>query len=130
MQVVHLKAAPGVLLEAPVFEGSKRGINWIAIIGVDATKPGGLSRRFLPRGRGICLYQIEQLSAGDPIEFGADYVATSGTRYRKRWYGVVKKIHEEEVVVEEHEAPADAVSRAVELLRRRRERETAKAQRG
>lgn len=123
MEIVRIKAAPGVLLEAPVYEQSKRGVNWLAVIGVDATKPGGLSRRFLPRGRGICLYQTEQLAAGDAVEFGADYISTTETRHRTRWYGVVFEIVEEIVVLEHYADAVNAISRSVEIQRERRERQ-------
>ena len=123
MEIVRIKAAPGVLLEAPVYEQSKRGVNWLAVIGVDPTKPGGLSRRFLPRGRGICLYQVEQLAVGDAVEFGADYISTTESRHRTRWYGVVVEAVEETVVMEHYANAADTISRACSLQRALKEQQ-------
>ncbi len=117
---VKLTAAPGVLLQAPVWDDTRRGINWLAVIGADPGKPGGLSRRFMPRGRGICLYQVEQLAPGDPVEFGADHVSGSGRRTYLRWYGVVTRIDEDRVAILPMEDANCALCRAAYLRRKAR----------
>jgi hypothetical protein len=84
-----MTVANGALLEVPVYESHQRGTNWLAIIDVDGTSPGGLSRQFIDRGKGECFYLIEQVKLFDPIEFGADYTTSVGRKKRKRWFGVV-----------------------------------------
>jgi hypothetical protein len=86
---LRLSIANGALLEAPLYEEHRRGTNWMAIIDIDGTSPGGLSRRFLNHARGECFYMLEQLSLFDPVEFGADYTTSFGNKKRGRWYGVV-----------------------------------------
>lgn len=86
---LRMAVANGALLEVPVFEKNRRGTNWLAIIDIDGTCPGGLSRQWVDRGKGECYYLIEQIKLFDPIEFGADYTTTTGRRYNKRWVGVV-----------------------------------------
>jgi len=104
--------ANNALLEVPAFEDSVRGTNWLALIDVDGTKPGGLSRKFLDRGKGECFYNIEQVGLFDAIEFGADYTTTLGKRQRHRWYGVVVAKTDGALHVEEAKSGATAVLRA------------------
>lgn len=125
---VKLTAAPGVLLQAPAWDDTRRGINWMAVIGTDPGKPGGLSRRFMPRGRGICLYQVEQLAPGDPVEFGADHVSSSGRRTYQRWYGVVVRIEEDQVVMTPMQDANCALVRAAYLRRKARGTDTEEGQ--
>ena len=49
---VELTVVNSALLEAPVFEQHFRGQNWLAIIGIDPSCPGGLSRHWLPKANG------------------------------------------------------------------------------
>jgi hypothetical protein len=51
---MKLLIANGALLQAPVYEThpSGRGTNWLAVIDIDATSPGGLARRFMQTGKG------------------------------------------------------------------------------
>lgn len=86
----------------------------MAVIDVDATMPGGLSRRFMNRGRGECLYDIEQLTVFDPVEFGADYTTSVGNKKRLRWYGTVTAKTDGFILVEEAQTGATAVIRAKE----------------
>lgn len=81
----------GAMLEAPVWETHERGSNWAAVIGVDPTKPGGLSRTFVERGRGVCLYTVDQVTVFDPMEFAGDYFTYAGSKRMTRWYGVVSE---------------------------------------
>lgn len=98
---LRMAIANGALLEVPVFEKHHRGTNWMAVIDIDGTCPGGLSRQWLDRGKGECFYLIEQLSLFDPIEFGADYTTSVGRRHRKRWFGVVTAKTEDYILAEE-----------------------------
>lgn len=113
-EVVKLAVAAGVLLQAPVWEAHFRGSNWLAIIGVDPAMPGGLSRRFLPRGKGECLYVLEQLALFDPVEFGADYTTTAGRRNRTQWHGVVTAVTDGYLLVERSASGMQAILRARE----------------
>jgi hypothetical protein len=113
-KILKLLVANGALLQAPVHESHHRGSNWLALIDVDASCPGGLSRRFLNKGRGECLYDIEQLNCFDPIEFGADYTTSMGKKNRLRWYGIVAAKTEGFLLVEESPSGARAVIRAKE----------------
>jgi len=97
---VRMTVANGALLEVPVFERHQRGKNWMAVIDIDGTCPGGLSRRFIDRGRGECFYLIEQVALFDPIEFGADYMTSTGRKYNKRWLGVVVAKTDDYLLVE------------------------------
>lgn len=111
-KVYQFLVANGALLEAPVFETHIRGQNWMALIDVDASSPGGLGRRFLNRGRGECLYDVEQVGLFDPVEFGADYTTSVGNKKRLRWYGVVVGKTEGALNIEQCESGAKAVLRS------------------
>jgi hypothetical protein len=113
-KVYRLTVANDALLEAPVYEQHFRGSNWLAVIDVDASCPGGLSRRWLNRGRGECLYDIEQLALFDAIEFGADYTTSTGKKQRLRWWGIVVAKTDGYIHVEEAKTGAKAVIRAKE----------------
>jgi hypothetical protein len=113
-KIFKLLVANGALLQAPVHETHFRGSNWLAIIDVDASCPGGLSRRFVNRGRGECLYDIEQVNCFDSIEFGADYTTSLGSKKRLRWHGIVAAKTEGFLLVEECQSGAKAVLRAKE----------------
>jgi hypothetical protein len=99
--ILKMAVANGALLEVPLFEKHHRGTNWMAVIDIDGTAPGGFSRRWVDRGKGECFYLIDQVTLFDPIEFGADYSTFNGRRYRKRWYGVVIAKTENYLLVEE-----------------------------
>jgi len=109
---VHLVCANGALLEVPVYEKHARGTNYLAIIDIDPTMPAGLSRRWASKGRGACLYIVDQITQYDALEFAADYTTSVGTRKRHRWYGVVIEKHPDELVLQPCETGADAVLHA------------------
>lgn len=104
-RLTHLN---GALLQVPVYEPHYRGTNYLAIIDVDGTAPGGLSRRFLQRGKGESFYLIEQLSLFDAVEFGADYTTSVGAKKRLRCYGFVAAITEMEIVIRSFDSGATA----------------------
>lgn len=112
--VVKLPVANNALLEAPIYESHRRGSNWLAVIDVDATMPGGLSRRWAPRGKGDCLYMVEQVALFDPVEFAADYTTSVGDKRQNRWHGVVVAKTEEFLLVEKCPSGVKAVLRAKE----------------
>jgi hypothetical protein len=107
--VLKLPCANGALLQVPVFEKHHRGTNWMAVIDVDGTSPGGLGRHFIDRGKGECFYLIDQVTLFDPIEFGADYTTSVGRRHRKRWFGVVIAKTEDYILAEECSKGVNAV---------------------
>lgn len=111
-QPLRMTLANGALLEVPVFEQHHRGTNWMAIIDVDGTSPGGLSRQFIDRGKGECFYLIEQVKLFDPIEFGADYTTSVGKRRQKRWHGVVIAKTDDYLIAEPCPSGAKAVIRS------------------
>lgn len=85
---LELVVVNGALLQVPVYETHPRGSNWMAVIGIDPTAPGGLSRQWLPRAKGGG-YIVVNAEVYDPIEFGADYKTFHGDKHPKRWYGVI-----------------------------------------
>jgi len=97
--LLKLPCVNNALLSVPVWE-ERRAKNWLAVINVDGTKPGGLDRRWMPRARGDCFYMVEQLSLFDPVEFGADRLAWSGNQVQNRWYGVVVEKTDSYLLVE------------------------------
>lgn len=121
-EVARLALANDALLEAPIYEKHHRGANWLAVIDIDKTMPSGLSRRWMPRGRGECLYGTEQLTLFDPVEFGADYTSYAGKKTRDRWYGVVLAKTESYLLIEKCPSGARAVLRATEAKSSREDR--------
>lgn len=111
---LRLRLANGALLEAPIYEKHQRGTNYLAIIDIDPTMPGGLGRRFAPRGRGDCMYMTESLGLFDAVEFGADYTTNAGNKHRNRWYGVIMAITDDFLIVESAASGSKAVLRSKE----------------
>lgn len=94
-------ALNGGMLEVPVWENHARAKNWAAIVELDGTAPGGLRRFWFNRGNGPVVYIIPpQLQVGDAVEFGADYVRFSGRRDPERWYGVVRTIAKDHLLIQ------------------------------
>lgn len=106
---VSLTVVNGAMLQAPVYERGGKASNWAAVIDVDPSKPGGLSRQFLERGRGECLYLVDQLGLFDAVEFAADQVKADGSKRRNRWFGVVVAKSEDLLIIEQHQSGATAV---------------------
>jgi len=112
---VRLKVVSGGLVEVPIWEQSKRGKNWAAVIGGDPRMPGGLSRKFLDYGRGDFYYTLGDLSLFDAVEFAADYVSYSGNVTQNRWFGVVVAKAEGFIEVLRFERGIDAVTASAEM---------------
>lgn len=125
----------GALLEVPVWSVHKRARNWAAIVDIDPLQPGGLSRFWLNRGRGMCKYIVpDELRLYAAVEFAADYVRGSGWKDPERWYGIVTEIAEDHLTIQPckdamaavlasrekqvtKERPAEAVAEPEEALR-------------
>jgi hypothetical protein len=75
----------------------------MAIIKIDPTFPGGLSRNFITRGKGEFRYLTEMLNENAAVEFGADYYSSRGSKSMKQWYGVIRKIQIDEITIEQFE---------------------------
>lgn len=105
----RLPTINNALLKAPIYCNHVRGKNWFAVIDVDGTMPGGLSRQFTPYGKGECLYLIEHVELFDAVEFAADYTTSVGTKRPERFYGVVVALTEGEMVVRQFDSGAAAV---------------------
>ncbi len=119
--LVHLVCANGALLEVPVYEQHARGTNYLAIIDIDPTMPAGLARIWAKKGRGPCLYIIEQVTQYDALEFAADYTTGVGSRQRHRWYGVVVDKRPDELVLQPCTTGIDAELLAKRLREKRDE---------
>jgi hypothetical protein len=91
---IAIRIEAGALTDVPddCWQTHKRGKNWLAMISVDPSSPGGLSRNFAAKAKGEFFYLLPDLSPGDPVEFGADYYSGSGRKSPTRWYGFVVKI--------------------------------------
>jgi hypothetical protein len=107
--MITLKHDHGALIEVPIFEKHKRGKNWMAVISINPTKPGGLGRKFMNRAHGEYKYSIEGLKKGNAIEFGADYYSSKLNRTPKRFYGVIVEITEKELIIEEMKTGRKAI---------------------
>jgi len=98
-----LKVEDGALAQVPsgCWESHKRGKNWLATISVDPSKPGGLDRSFQPKAKGDIYYLVGGLSAGDAVEFGADYYSGGGRKNPTRYYGFIVAIAGDALVLRE-----------------------------
>lgn len=100
------------MMNAPVYETHKRGKNWMAIINVSPTSPGGLGRIFIKKGQGPYYYMTNKLKLGMPVEFGADYYNAKGSRSVKRWYGVIRELTNTKITIEQFNTGRDAIKHA------------------
>lgn len=104
------------LVDVLAWHPHHRGRNWVALVEIEPTLPGGLKRSFFPRASGKVAKVVipEGLKAGNILEFGADYVSYGGRREPTRIYGVVTGLTATELVVKPHldllEAQAHASS--------------------
>lgn len=113
-EVLKLVQANGALLAAPIYDKGPRRSNYVAIIDIDPSMPGGLSRTFCEKGRGECLYVTEKMDLFDALEFASDYTTWAGNKHRERWYGVIIAKTEDYLLVEKCASGARAVLRAKE----------------
>lgn len=124
-EIIRIRIVAGGISEAPMWETHKRGKNWAAIIGADPRMPGGLSRRFLDRGRGDFLYMLGDLSLFDAVEFAGDYVSWGGDVTQNRWFGVVITKTEDALELRRCKRGLDAVVLATDMRRSSEERRAA-----
>jgi hypothetical protein len=113
--VIQLALANGALLRVPIHETHHRGTNWLAIIDIDGTAPGGLARQWIPRGKGECYYLIEQVALFAAVEFAAGYTTGVGRKKPHRWYGVVTGKTDDYLQIEQCSSGANAVLRSKAL---------------
>lgn len=113
--MAEFKIEMGAMVEAPIFETHRRGRNWMATINENPRAPWGIERKFIPRGKGRFLYIVGESLVGSPIEFGADYFSGSGNRTPKRWFGVVREVTPDKIVIEEFSSPQEAINAATAL---------------
>lgn len=97
------------LAECPVWGTHSRSKNWMAIISLDNTAPGGLAREFAEKAKGDCFYILPSLEVGDAIEFGADYYTGSGRKSPERWYGYIVRIEPTYLVLHRCKTGKEAV---------------------
>ncbi|GEM_PF-4210589 len=105
---MRFKVEMGAMVEVPIYEGHKRGKNWMAVIQPDPNSPGGLRRDFQQTAKGKYYYMINGLKIGDPVEFGADYYTGGGKKHSKRWYGIVRDIGEDYIEIRQCKTVDDA----------------------
>ena len=103
------KIENGALIEVPAYEYHSRGKNWLAVIKLDPSQPGGINRIFLEKAKGDYLYMVSNLSQYDPVEFGADYYSSGGKKHPARIYGVVMSINSQELTFEKCSTPREAI---------------------
>lgn len=88
------------LIDVLLWLDHPRARNWLAVVNVDPTAPGGLSRAFFGRGRGPSRYVVpESLAAGMILEFAADYVTYAGRKVPDRRYAVVTGLTAEAMTI-------------------------------
>jgi hypothetical protein len=84
----------------PVWEPKyPNGRNWLAILTENPEVAGGIGREWIERGKGRFKYNVTRVIEGDLIEFGADYMYSSGRRIPSRWCGEVVEFTETEMRV-------------------------------
>ncbi len=89
----------GALTQVPMWQTHKRGRNWFAAIASDPKSPGGLARTFAEKAKGASYYIVPDLAPGIPVEFGADYYSARGNPDRERWYGYVKSLDDQRLIL-------------------------------
>ncbi len=96
-----IKIEDGALCRVPCWERHSRGKNWLALISVSPSSPGGLARDFAAKAKGNYYYMVPSWGVGDAVEFGADYYSGSGKKSAERWYGYVKEVLADRVILTE-----------------------------
>lgn len=89
-KVYAIPIADYYVVEPPVWEPKyPNGRNWLALVRENPEAPRGIEREWVERGKGRFKYNVTRLIEGDLIEFGADYMYSSGRRIPCRWCGEV-----------------------------------------
>ena len=98
MTVLSFPIIGGALVEVPLYEKHKRGRNWMAKVQPNANAPGGWDREFAQTGRGEDMkYIVADVFPGNVLEFGADYVTSTGKKSANRKYAVVVTVNDKEL---------------------------------
>jgi hypothetical protein len=108
---VRLSIVGGALVvtQLPVYEKHYRGRNWMAKVRPDANSPGGWARSFATQARGDDLaYLVKDVFPNDVLEFGADYVTSTGKKCPKRVYALVMAVDTELMTVSLFTKPMEA----------------------
>lgn len=104
------------LVDVPIHEDHHRGRNWCANIESDPHRPGGLDRKFWPKGRGGFFYILPpDVRRGMAIEFGADYYTGQDKQRPKRWYGVIVERYKDAIVLIELPTAIEATMLAYQI---------------
>lgn len=99
-EIVALPVVAGALAAVPIWhDNDGHGRAWLAAITGNATVRAGLGRRWCGRAQSPYYYTIDNLKAGDAIEFGADQLVRGG-KIPNRWYGVVRRIDSDAIHIE------------------------------
>lgn len=81
-----------VWVRPPTWSTHKLGGNYLAIITPDESAPGGLSRKFQPRAKGIEGMVCRHLAPGDAFELGGVTTDTAGTVKPRKVFGIVVRV--------------------------------------
>jgi hypothetical protein len=117
MVIENYRIELSALKDAPVYEHRRHGKNWLAVISLSDTAPGGIAREFIPGASGGYLYFVKGLMPGQAVEFGADYCQTPTRRYKNRAYGVIQSISVGRLVLLRTENAAAAIALAESLAK-------------
>lgn len=117
LETVKLPVKAG-RLKPPVWEKLEVAKNWAAVILADG------ERDFIPLDFETNQYEVDELSVGKVVEFGADRLVDgpkggkNSKRIKNRWYGIVRAITNTYVEIERFES-ADAALLATDAARAR-----------
>jgi hypothetical protein len=92
----------GEAIENPIFEGHKRGRNWVAVL--TGKNAANMERRFL-KSHGSTV-DLTGVSIGSALEVGGDYISARGIRYPDRRYWRVTDLDEATMAVEVYASAA------------------------
>lgn len=106
----------GCSIESPVFCNHRRGKNWAAIM--TGKNAANAQRSFLLMKGNIV--DLSEVKPGNVVEFGGDYVTSSGRRQPDRQWWVVHVVSDESITVEAAETLAAAI-RAARLFNQGKE---------
>lgn len=98
----------GRSVDNPVYCNHRRGRNWAAV--VKGKNAANCERQFL-RAKGEII-DLEGVRPGDVIEFGGDYVTSSGNRRPDRRWWFVQEINDDVMTYEAHPTLAKAMKAA------------------
>lgn len=115
---IDLSIEDGALASVPkgCWESHSRGKNWLAIINISPSSPGGLARDFATKAKGSSYYLVPTWQVGDAVEFGADYYSGGGRKRPTRWYGFVVRILPDRVILRETSTGKAAVKEGKEFV--------------